>query len=101
MSKGKVIIAKTVNQPEVTDINPKIQSLIDIGIPLQMAIFHDTVRSFEGNGTPEYQYYHQNKDTHKTSRIAKLWYTPHGVVMEKLGKYKLIPLAALKDSFVL
>lgn len=100
MSKGKVVVAKEVKAMDVEPLNSKIQGLLDIGIPLKVAIFHDTVRSFEGNGTPEFAYYDPSEKC-QASRKANLWYTPHGVVMEKNGKYKLIPLANCKDTFVL
>lgn len=85
--------------------HPGIQELIDAGIPLQMVTFNRTVRSFKGE--PETAFYHRTghiagpqRDA-KPSRTAKIWFTPHGVVTEQDGFYKVIPLANVIDTIVL
>lgn len=80
-----------------------VLTLIEMGIPLSLAIFHDTVLSYGGttvNGEPEFALYDPTSKS-KPSRTAKLWYTPHGVVVKQREVYKILPLAALKDSRVL
>lgn len=100
MSKGKVVIAKPVNQPEVTEINPRIQEIMDTGIKLKFVIFHDVVKSFEGNGTPEFAFYDVSEKA-KPGRTCNLWYTPHTLLMEKNGKFKPLPTSCVKDTMVL
>lgn len=84
-----------------------IQSLIDIGVPLSMAVFNRTVLSYGGNSgaEPETALYAPapkgKAASAKPSRTANLWYTPHGVVVEQKGRYKVIPLGAVNDTNVL
>lgn len=92
---------KTTNQTT-------IESLIADGIPLQKVILHRTVTSnssfkpgvpIPGNaGEPEQAFYAINPTK---TRTANLWYTPHGVVIEQKGRYKIIPLANVSDTNVL
>lgn len=76
----------------------KIQALIEIGIPLKKVVFSRTVMSFENQ--PEFALFTPEPNL-KASRIAKMWYTPHGVVCEQKGLYKIIPLANVLDTVVL
>jgi hypothetical protein len=79
--------------------------LIDSGIPLHSAVFHRSILSHGGSqgGEPETGLYSpKNKGAApKPSRTANLWYTPHGVVIEQKGRYKIIPLANVSDTNVL
>lgn len=92
-------------QKEKTQAKPKgpskqIQELIDIGVPLKMAVFHRAILSYgtENSGTPETALWSIGG---KPMRTAKLWYTPHGLVTEQRGIYKIIPLANVSDTTVL
>lgn len=76
----------------------KVQALIDIGIPLRKVVFGRTVVSITGE--PEFAFYSPEPNL-RPSRVAKLWYTPHGIVCEQAGSYKIIPLANVLDTFVL
>lgn len=89
-------MAKEKAKKEMPD---QIKALITDGIPLQMAVFQKTVRSGHAAGTPETAFYASG--TSVVSRIAKMWYTPHGVVTEQQGVYKIIPLASVSDTIVL
>lgn len=91
------------------EIDPKIQALIDIGIPLKKVVFHSTVLSFgeKGSvtGTPEFSLNAPSPDPKvkwaQPSRTANIWYTPHAVVTEQSGVYKIIPPAQVADTIVL
>lgn len=84
-----------------------ISKLIELGVPLQMAVFHRTILSYGGNrgGEPETALFAPapkgKPPTAKPSRTANLWYTPHGIVVEQKGRYKLIPLANCSDTNIL
>lgn len=60
-----------------------------------MAVFHRAVRSHMGE--PETAFYNPEPNM-KPSRVANMWYTPHGLVCEQKGKYKIIPLANVSDT---
>lgn len=78
-----------------------LQQLVDAGIPVRKAVFHKTIIFDYTNSTAEYAYYAATwaKDQ-KKNRIANMWYTPHGLVMEKDGIIKIIPLANVADTTV-
>lgn len=78
-----------------------LQQLMDAGIPVRKAVFHKTIIFDYTNSTAEYAYYAATwaKDQ-KKNRIANMWYTPHGLVMEKDGIIKIIPLANVADTTV-
>lgn len=84
-------------------LNKQIMALIETSIPIRRAVFHDTVTS--STGEPEFAFYDQEKidgkPAAKPSRLAKLYYTPIGLIVDQKGKIKLIPLANVKDSDVL
>lgn len=101
-----------VKKPALRIVQPapkEIQELIDNGIPLKMAVFHRTVLSFGNFGTvtgePENAFWapsgDKTKPNAKPSRTAKMWYTPHGLVCEQHGIYKIIPTANVSDTIVL
>jgi hypothetical protein len=82
----------------------KVKALIEMGIPVKFALFRRTVRS--NVGTPESAFYARETDPKlpnpQPSRIAEMWYTPHGLVtLQAGGIYKVIPLANLVDTIVL
>jgi len=80
----------------------KIQGLIDIGIPVRMAVFHRTILSM-GNGKPgepENALYSPEQGS-KKSRTANMWLTPQCLVVEQNGVYKLIPQANVSDTIAL
>lgn len=78
-----------------------LQQLMNAGIPVRKAVFHKTIIFDYQNSTAEYAYYAANwaKDQ-KKNRIANMWYTPHGLVMEKDGIIKIVPLANVADTTV-
>lgn len=83
---------------EKSDINPLIATLIEEGIELRFAQFGKPVLSYLK--TPEYAFY-TPEDNLKKERAAKMWFTPHGLVTEQKGHYKIIPLANIVDTIVL
>lgn len=76
-----------------------VNALILSGIPLAKAVFHRTVTSRAHGEMPETAFFASG--TNNKSRLAKIWYTPHGVVVEQNGKHKIIPLANVSDTNVL
>ncbi len=90
--------APEVKQPAGLEM---IKKLIESGIPLRQAIFNKTVLSWRNE--PENAFYSPQAPGRqpKPSRTANLWYTPHGVVTEQGGVYKIIPLANVSDTFAL
>ncbi len=81
----------------------QIDILIESGIPLKMAVFHRPIKSIMGE--PEFAFYVKETDPKKVSpkpsRIAKMWYTPHGLVTLQKDQFKLIPLANVSETIVL
>lgn len=88
---------------------PNVFELIKTGIPLQMAVFHRTILSHGdkqgGTGIPETGLFSPapkgSPMAAKPSRTANMWFTPHGIVIEQRGRYKIIPLANVSDTNVL
>lgn len=94
-------MSKPVKPKDPDSIN-HIDTLISLGVPLQMVVFHKAVLSYgDGsvNGVPEYALYDVH---HKRSRRAKLWFTPSCVIIEQENKdkkyRKLVPLAQVADT---
>lgn len=77
---------KVINEkPQTT----AFEILKQTGIPVKEAVFHRTVKSW--NGEPETAFYATGG---KPSRTATMWFTPHGLACEQAkGKKILIPLA--------
>jgi hypothetical protein len=71
------------------------EELKKIGIPVTRVVFHDTVTSRTPGHAPETALYLEHP---KKSRVAKMWYTPHGLLTEQAEGYKMIPLANVKDT---
>jgi hypothetical protein len=101
-AKPPVETAKSKKIEKPKEPSPQMKALIEIGIPIRLAVFHRAVRSGGKDGTPENAFYAKtDKGNPVPSRIAKMWYTPHGLVTEQAGVYKIIPLANVSDTFVL
>lgn len=82
---------------EPTEGHGFIESLKMTGIPVKAAFFHRTVLSMSvAGGTPEHALYDGGTD--KKSRLAKMWYTPSGLLIEQKGLYKMVPLANVSDT---
>lgn len=78
-----------------------IKKLIDIGIPIRKAVFHRTVLFEYAGGTPESAYYAPEwSENVKKHKMARMWYTPHGLVCEQNSLYKIVPLANVSDTTV-
>lgn len=77
----------------------QVKELIEAGIELRMVRFHNPVNSVI-EGTPEYAYYHAEPGL-KPHRVARMWFTPHCLVLEQVGVYKLMPLSDIAESTVL
>ncbi len=92
----KALNPKTKSEPSA-EVLKQINEMKVAGIPLQMVVFNKTVRT--AGGEPETALFHASAV--KATRLAKLWYTPHGVLIEQAGVYKIIPLAAVNDTTVL
>lgn len=87
-------------KPAPKPASPQVQALIDSGIPIRFAIFHRAIRSHMGE--PETGMWDPSCDkATKISRVGKMWYTPHGLVIDQGGKFKIIPLANVSDTDVL
>jgi len=93
----------TPKKQEAPKPSEKIQGLIEIGIPIRMAVFHRTILSL-GNGKPgepESALYSPENQGTKKSRTANMWLTPQCLVVEQNGVYKLIPQANVSDTIAL
>lgn len=85
----------------------QMEAMVQTGVPILLAVFHKTVRSITGESESAF-FDISHKPIPKPSKEAKLWYTPHGVVVEqtlKKGKevlhhFKIIPLANVADTIV-
>lgn len=78
-----------------------LKSLVEIGIPLRKVVFHRTVIFDYKAGTPESAYYcHDWSEVMKKNKQANMWFTPHCVVCEQAGHWKLVPLANVSDTMV-
>lgn len=65
-----------------------LKELLANAIPVKEAVFHRVVKS--KTGEPETAFY--AKDA-KPSRLAKMGYSPHGLICEQKGYYIIVPLA--------
>ena len=84
-------------EKKIKEINQQgVDYIIDTGIPVKRVVFHDTVLSYgDGSqGTPEFAFYATNA---KPSRTAIMWYHALGLLLEQKGKYKIVPLANVKE----
>jgi len=82
-----------------TSTKDKTQELWDqlkeSAVPAQKAVFHKTVTSYTGE--PEYAFY-ANDPIVKKSRSAKLWCSPHFLLIEQpKGFKKMIPMSNVSD----
>lgn len=87
---------------EVVSATPiELKSLIDNGIPLRKAVFHTTVIFDYAAGMPMHAFYSEDwsKDM-KKNKVARMWYTPYGVICEQAGFWKLVPLANVADTML-
>jgi hypothetical protein len=79
----------------------QIEYLKNTGIPISLCVFHRTILS--ALNEPETALY--SHGTSKKSRLAKMWYTPNGLLVEQKDKldniiHKLIPLANVSDTVI-
>lgn len=82
------------------DIPKAIESLIEIGIPLQMVVFKSkTVRSFV-DGAPQWAFYVKEDGLHR-SKVAKMWFTPHGIIISQMDNWKIAPLSNVAEAVFL
>lgn len=74
-----------------------IETIIGEGLPVSRVVFHDTVLSYgdQASGIPEFAFYATSA---KPSRTAIMWYHSLGLLLEQKGRYKLVPLANVKES---
>lgn len=90
---------KTQFQSDKTQDKTQIDLMIENAIPIQMAVFHRTVRAHTGE--PESAFFDPDfKPAPKPSKAAIMYYTPHGLVCDQKGKFKIIPLANVSDTIV-
>ena len=75
-----------------------IKALLDDAIPLHKVVLKEPV-IFSQTNIPENAFYQTGAG--KTSRTAKIWFTPHGFIIEQNGEYKIIPGEQVKDSTIL
>lgn len=87
-------------EPKIKAIHPVLQTLIDNGIPLRRAIFHDNILFTHCKEcSPETSLFSPEWAKNvKRFRKANMWFTPHGLVCEQEGEYKIVPLANVKDT---
>lgn len=91
--------AKEVQITHSNQSEDLFEKLIENGIPLRKCVFHKTIVSW--NNEPEYAFYAPEQGL-KKSRIAKMWYTPHGVAWEgEKGIRGIVPLANVSDTRIL
>lgn len=88
-------------QLKLVKLHPLLAQLMENGIPIRKAVFHRTVIFDYAGGTPEYAFYSPewSKDI-KKNRVAKMWYTPHGLICEQNGHFKIVPLATVSDTMI-
>lgn len=96
-------VAKQNAKPNLRIVKPHplLATLIENGIPVRKATFHRTVLFDYTGGTPEYAFYSKewSKDV-RPNRVANMWYTPHGLICEQNGHFKIVPLATVSDTMV-
>lgn len=81
-----------------SDIINNINLMKASGIPVKKAVFSKTVTGWNGN--PEMSFYESGAGT-ISSRIAKMWYTPGGLLCEQEKGYRvLVPLANVTFTVV-
>lgn len=90
-------MAKVKVEPKA--INPKLQAMMDEGIPLEYVICKETVRS---SGIPERAFYSPSvkgklPPTHIKTRLADLWLTQAGIVIQCDGFLTMTSLANAFD----
>ncbi len=81
-----------------SDNKKLLESLTENAIELRRCVFFRTISSRGGEGFTESALH--NVDT-KPSRVGRMWYTPHGVVIEQTRGFKIIPLANVTDTDIL
>lgn len=101
LSVASALEAKNARpQLRIVKALPKqLEELIENGIPVRKAVFHRTVLFDYAGGTPESAFFSPEwaQDV-KKQRVAKMWYTPHGLVCEQNGMWKIVPLANVSDT---
>lgn len=92
------------SKPQLRIVKPlpaALVALIDNGIPVRKAVFHRSVIFDYAGGTPETAYYSADWSKEmKKYKVANMWYTPHGLVCEQNGLFKIIPLANVSDTMI-
>lgn len=85
----------------VKDLPAALEALVENGIRIRKAVFHRTVLFDYQGGSPEYAFYSPDwsKDMKKT-KVAEMWYTPHGLVCSQAGLWKIVPLANVSDTII-
>lgn len=81
------------------ETNSIIEQLKKDGIGLKTVFFNKTVTS--SSGEPEFRFFSEGMGQSRPSRVAKLWYTPSGILIEQKDKHKLVPLANVLESELL
>lgn len=88
--------------PDILVSDPVSLSLLEkwIGesLPCSRVRFQSDVTSVTGE--PEFTYY-EAASTHRKSRIAKIYYGPHGVILLQEKKYEIIPLANVRQATII
>ena len=84
---------KKRTQPTTNGVETSAYSDIkEMGIPVKTAVFHRAINAGPGVGTPDFALY--TSGTNVSSRLATMWYTPHGLICEQKGnKRRIVPLA--------
>lgn len=97
-------VSEKNEKPKLKIVKPAphdLQKLIEIGIPIKKAVFHRAVLFDHKTSAPETAYYSPTygKDL-KKHKVARMWYTPHGLICEQNDQWKIIPLANVSDTVV-
>jgi hypothetical protein len=77
----------------------KVMDLIESGIPVRKIVFQTNILFNFNDATPESTFLSKDwaKDVPK-KRLAKIWLTPHGLIIEHRGEYKIVPLANVQET---
>lgn len=92
MPAGKKVEQKTQR-------HPRLQELLDAGIPLSEVTFQNPVHSL-ATGEPEHRFYAIREGViQKPSRKANLWLVAGGmIIVEQSGRTKVIAASNMRES---
>lgn len=84
----------------LTEGHKTIQQIKESGIPLRKVVLSYAVL-FSGSRETAQQEFHDPSTGTRKEKVAKVWYTPTTIIIEKNNEIKVLPSSAVKDSLVL